>query len=124
MITWGNGTGTTPAAYTGLLRHLVSYGFVMVCSNSTNTGTGKAMIAGIDLVNNENNSSSSPFYHKLNLNAVGACGHSLGGGGTINPAKDSRVKCSVPLMPAPAFNHRHSRTDVYHRRFGGYDPPA
>lgn len=103
VITWGNGTGATPSMYSGLLRHLASYGFVVVCSNSTNTGTGKAMIAGIDLMNSENNSSSSAFYQKLNMNAVGACGHSQGGGGTINTAKDSRVKCSVPLMPAPAY---------------------
>ncbi|HYH02842.1 MAG TPA: hypothetical protein VEC37_07055 [Bacillota bacterium] len=99
VITWGNGTGATPSSYSGLLRHLASYGFVVVCSNSTMTGSGTEMKNGIDLMTTENTSSSSFFYNKLNLNAIGACGHSQGGGGTIAAAKDARIKCSSPIQP-------------------------
>lgn len=63
------------------------------------TGSGAEMKSGIDLMTTENNNSASFFYNKLNLSAVGACGHSQGGGGTIAAAKDARVKCSVPIEP-------------------------
>jgi hypothetical protein len=49
VITWGNGTFAIPSFYRRLLRHLAPYGFVVVCSNSINTGTGREMVNGIDL---------------------------------------------------------------------------
>src|SRR5215217_4953971 len=34
VIVWGNGTGATPAAYDGLLRHWASYGFIVAAANT------------------------------------------------------------------------------------------
>ena len=38
IILWGNGTGTTPPTYDGLLRHLASHGFVVAAANTTQRG--------------------------------------------------------------------------------------
>src|SRR4051794_41663228 len=46
IVTWGNGTGAVPSQYSGLLHQLASWGFVVVASTSTTTGTGAAMLAG------------------------------------------------------------------------------
>ncbi|MEY4577096.1 MAG: hypothetical protein RL701_1799, partial [Pseudomonadota bacterium] len=40
VITWGNGTGTTPPTYRGLLELFASHGFIVIASNSMNVGQG------------------------------------------------------------------------------------
>lgn len=113
VITWGHGINNNDTCYTGLLQHLASHGFVVVYYNiristadSSDIGqlftkSGTKMIGGIDLMQQQNTTAGSFFYNKLNMNAVGAAGHSMGGGGTLSAAKDSRVKCAAPIMPAP-----------------------
>jgi len=101
IITWGNGTAAPTWCYTILLKHLASWGFVVVASNSTMTGSGKEMLAGIDYLIAQNGTQGSVFYAKLDTSKIGASGHSQGGGGAINTAKDSRVTCSAPLAPSP-----------------------
>ena len=36
VILWGNGTGSSPSTYAGLLRHLASHGFIVVAANTSN----------------------------------------------------------------------------------------
>ena len=48
IITWGNGTFAIPLVYKGLLDHLASYGFVVIASTSTMTGSGEEMLGGVD----------------------------------------------------------------------------
>lgn len=48
ILTWGNGSGTTPSSYAELLTHWASHGFVVVASNATDTGSGQEMIDGFD----------------------------------------------------------------------------
>ena len=53
ILTWGNGTNAVPAQYTVLLKHLASWGFVVIASTSTQTGTGKELVAGVDYLAQE-----------------------------------------------------------------------
>ena len=101
FITWGNGTGAVPSIYAGLLSHWATHGFVVIASNSTQTGNGKEMVKGIDWLVAENSRAGSIFYKKLDTSNIGASGHSQGGAGCVNAANDKRVKCSAPLMPGP-----------------------
>lgn len=101
IITWGNGTGTPTIAYTPFLRHLASWGFVVIASNSTMTASGEQMVKGIDYLIEQNSKSGSNFNGMLDTESIGTTGHSQGGGGAINAATDSRVTCTAPLSPAP-----------------------
>lgn len=101
IITWGNGTGAPTFSYNALLRHLASWGFVVVASNSTATQSGQEMIGGIDYLIQENGKPGSKFYNVLDTDSIGTTGHSQGGGGAINAAIDPRVKCTAPLAPSP-----------------------
>ena len=101
FITWGNGTGAVPSIYAGLLSHWATHGFVVIASNSTQTGNGKELVKGIDWLVSENKRAGSIFYNKLDPSAIGASGHSQGGCGCVNAANDPRVKCAAPLMPGP-----------------------
>ena len=61
VITWGNGTGSTPSLYKVLLNHLASHGFVVIASNSTNVAKGNPapMLAGVTWVLGQNDDPSS-----------------------------------------------------------------
>ncbi len=101
IITWGNGTGAPTISYNALLRHLASWGFVVIASNSTMTQSGEEMVGGIDYLIAENANRNSKFYGMLDTAHIGTTGHSQGGGGAINAATDPRVTCTVPLAPSP-----------------------
>lgn len=100
VIIWGNGIGTPTIAYTPLLTHLASWGFVVLASNNSMDYNGRTLINGIDYVFEQNDNPSSTFYGKLDTSRIGVAGHSLGGGAAIGAATDDRVACSAGLAPA------------------------
>lgn len=100
IITWGNGTGASIDSYVEFLKHLASWGFVVIASESGKTGSGEEMIEGIDYLLIQNVNPDSVFYRQLDPENIGTIGHSQGGGGAINAATDSRVTCAVPIAPA------------------------
>ena len=87
-LTWGNGTGGSPSNYSGFLRQWASWGFLVVASNSGSTGTGSQMVQGITVIQNGGLGAG---------NYVCTAGHSQGGSGTVNAARDSRVDCAMPV---------------------------
>ncbi|MEV6159716.1 alpha/beta hydrolase [Nonomuraea sp. NPDC052129] len=106
IITWGNGTGAVPTQYSGLLNQLASWGFAVVASTDTTTGTGSEMIAAAQYLIARNTDSSSVFYDKLDVTKVGAVGHSQGAGGSVNTATKSGglIDTVVPIaLPAPIW---------------------
>lgn len=84
IISWGNGTGATPNRYDELLTHLASWGFIVIDSYSTTTGTGKEIVEAIDYLRNENQRANSLFYQKIQMDLIGVAGHSQGSTGVIN----------------------------------------
>ena len=101
IITWGNGTFAIPIVYQRLLDHFASYGFVVIASTSSMTGSGEEMLGGVDWLVGENGRGGSIFFNKLDTDHVGATGHSQGGGGTINAGTDFRITCTAPIEPIP-----------------------
>jgi predicted dienelactone hydrolase len=100
VILWGNGTGAQPVGYRGILQSLASWGFVVAAANTPNAGSGQDMLACLDWLTAENARAGGPFEGKLDLEKVGASGHSQGGGGALLAGRDPRVKATAPLMPA------------------------
>jgi pimeloyl-ACP methyl ester carboxylesterase len=106
IITWGNGTNAVPTQYPGLLSQLASWGFAVVASTDTTTGTGSEMIAAAQYLIDRNTDSSSVFYGKLDVTKVGAVGHSQGAGGAVNTATKSGglIDTVIPIaLPAPIW---------------------
>jgi hypothetical protein len=102
IITWGNGTGAPTMVYSPFLKHLASWGFVVIASNSVMAQDGNDLVAGIDYLIDQNETAHSEFSGMLDTDHIGTTGHSQGGGGAINAATDSRVTCSAPIAPSPA----------------------
>jgi pimeloyl-ACP methyl ester carboxylesterase len=106
IVTWGNGTNAVPTQYPGLLNQLASWGFAVVASTDTTTGTGSEMIAAAQYLIARNTDASSVFYGKLDVTKVGAVGHSQGAGGAVNTATKSGglIDTVVPIaLPAPTW---------------------
>lgn len=99
VILWGNGTLTSVSWYDGLLRHLASHGFIVAAANTSNAGSGSEILQGLTTLTSWNGQSSSRFYQRVDLANVGSTGHSQGGGGAINAAKNQGVKTTAPLEP-------------------------
>ena len=98
IVLWGNGTGTSPSVYDGFLRHLASHGFVVAAANTSNAGSGNEMLAGLDNLTRFNGQSGNRFFGHLDLENVGATGHSQGAGGAISVTRDARIDTIFPLQ--------------------------
>jgi|HubBroStandDraft_6_1064221.scaffolds.fasta_scaffold213011_2 hypothetical protein len=107
VITWGNGTCAQPEGYGALLRSVASYGFFVIAANSRQVGNGADMLKALDYAAAANKDSTSPYYQKLDLDRIGAMGHSQGGGATVMAATDSRIKDII------IFNGGDSATKPY-----------
>lgn len=98
VITWANGTCGLTHGYAGLLGTVASHGFVVIASNSTFTATAPTntvQLRALDYAKALNEDSSSVFYQRLDLDKIGAMGHSQGASATVNAAKDPRVKAAI-----------------------------
>ena len=87
VITWGNSAGGRVGMYSGLLDHFASWGFVVVASTSSQCRS-EMLVGGVDFMAAKNNDPDSLFFDQLNLDVVGASGHSLGGGCAIGAGND------------------------------------
>lgn len=84
IITWGNGTGNTCQTYQQMLSHYASWGYVVVCANSSWTGSGAEMWAAARWMRDQNAVSGSRFAGRLDTAKVGAAGGSQGASGAVN----------------------------------------
>jgi len=102
LITWGNGTGSTPSLYKVVLNHLASHGFVVIASDSMNVGQGTPapMLNGVTWVLAQNDDPASPLYRHIDVTHIGATGHSQGGFATSSASGDQRITASAPLCGA------------------------
>lgn len=109
IILWGNGTGTMPSAYSALLAHWASHGFVVAAANTSNAASGKEMLACLDYLEAQNKGNGA-YAGKLDTSKVGSSGHSQGGGGSIMAGADARVSITAPMQPytQPWLGHNAS----------------
>jgi hypothetical protein len=83
IVTWGNGTGGSPAKVSAFLRHLASYGFTVIASTLPNTGSGNEIDAAAHYLVAQDGVTGSVFRGHLSVNEVAAVGLSQGAGGAV-----------------------------------------
>ena len=103
VIVWANGTADAPVSsevYDHLLSHLASWGFVVVATRDPKTGYGDTVLDSLGYLEKKAQTPGTPFYQRLNLDRVGAAGHSQGATGAINAMLKSqgRVRTSVAFQ--------------------------
>jgi hypothetical protein len=101
VITWANGTCWQTHAYTALLGTEASHGFIVVASNSTwtrNTTSPEGVpvqLHALDYAEHLNNDPDSVLYQKLDMEHIGAAGHSQGAGATAQSESDPRIDAII-----------------------------
>jgi pimeloyl-ACP methyl ester carboxylesterase len=108
VITWANGTCGETQGYAPLLSTVASHGYVIIASNSTWTGTAptdKVQLRALDYAKYLNDDTNSILYHRLDLDKIGAMGHSQGAQATANASSDPRIK-AVMFFSGGTSNHQ------------------
>ena len=106
ILTWGNGTNSLSTNYTYFLKHMASWGFVVIAAQDENPGLGQTILDAANFLISANSDPASIFFHKLNTSQVGAFGHSQGATGAINALEKSAgvIKTVMPIeLPAQQF---------------------
>ncbi|GAB2503629.1 alpha/beta hydrolase family protein [Nocardiopsis aegyptia] len=101
VIVWGNGTFAFPVVYRELMLHWASHGFIVAAANTPQSNLGISMRAGIDLLERRDADSGSEFHGRVDLENIGASGHSQGGAASIVVGDDPRVDTILPIQPGP-----------------------
>jgi hypothetical protein len=99
VITWGNGTSTTPMTYRTMLNLYASHGFIVIASNSMNVaqGTPPPMLDGVTWVLEQDMTQGSALFGHVDRDHIGATGHSQGAIATSTAAADPRIKTIAPI---------------------------
>jgi len=98
VITWANGTCGWSVGYGALLASVASHGFVVFQSNSSWTGTpptDTVQTRALDFAEALNEDPNSVYYQKLDMDKIGAMGHSQGASATGNASSDPRIKALI-----------------------------
>jgi hypothetical protein len=109
VITWGNGTGTTPPTYRGLLTLYASHGFIVIASNSMNVGQGTPppMLDGVTWVLEQDMTQGTALYQHVDRDRIGATGHSQGAFAASSAGTDARIKTIAPIETLGASRGLH-----------------
>lgn len=95
----------TQASTTFLGKKWASHGFVVVTINVLNifeypTPRARELKAALAHVVAQAGKSGTPYFGKVDPNRQAVAGHSMGGGGTLEAARDNpQLKAAVPLAP-------------------------
>lgn len=101
VIAWANGTACVTPLYSQLLALFANAGYIVVADTNVMAGDGQSLINSIDYIIAENDNPDSVFYGKVDVDNIGASGHSQGGKGAVcAAAKDSRIKCILSIAGA------------------------
>ncbi len=103
ILTWGNGTFGKSSGVAYFLKHVASWGFVIIATQDMFTGSGQTILDAAKYIVQQNTVPTSKFFHKLDVNHVGAFGHSQGANGAVRALINSGglIKTVLPIeLPA------------------------
>jgi dienelactone hydrolase len=106
-IVFGHGFVQPVTQYASTLKHLATHGFFVIASQSegglfpNHANFAKDLRASIDWLEAQNSLLSSPYLGAIDVDRLGASGHSMGGGASILATKDDfRIDALATLAAA------------------------
>ena len=96
VVIYSNGTGIKASKYPAVLKHLASWGFIVMATEEENSWNGFSSEMCLRLIIKLNETESvegwdaNPFYNHVDLDSIGVSGHSQGGVGVINAATENK----------------------------------
>ncbi|WP_328186575.1 hypothetical protein [Marinobacter sp. OP 3.4] len=93
ILGWGNGTGGTVSAYSGLLESVAEQCVVVAAATTTQSGDGRDVESAV-------NQAKSRYSDIVGSDPkVCTSGHSQGGGGSFNAANRLDADCVIAVQP-------------------------
>lgn len=122
VVVIANGTGSIASTVEPVLKHLASWGFIVVGNDDENSRTGESSEASLDFILASNDDAESVFSGHVDVDNIGIAGHSQGGVGAINAAtqQPSAYRYSALFVASPTGEYWGTNPD-----FGpewSYDP--
>jgi PKD repeat protein/predicted dienelactone hydrolase len=103
-LVFAQATLSSPSNYSGWGDHLASWGYIVAIPDlpsedeEVRASDVQHLVTYLEA---ENATSTSPFFHEIDVDRFGLIGHSLGGRSTMMVAgRDGRIKAAVALDPA------------------------
>lgn len=96
VVIYSNGTGVKASKYPAVLKHLASWGFIVMATEEEYAWNGFSSEMCLRLILKLNETEvvdgwdENPFYGHVDLESIGVSGHSQGGVGVINAANDNQ----------------------------------
>lgn len=96
VVIFSNGTGVQGSKYPAVLKHLASWGFIVMVTEEENSWNGfssELCLRTIILLNETKEIegwAENPFYGHVDLKNIGVSGHSQGGVGVINASTENK----------------------------------
>lgn len=96
VVIFSNGTGIKGSKYPAVLKHLASWGFIVMATEEANSWNGFSSemclrtIIMLDETETIEGWETNPFYGHVDLDNIGVSGHSQGGIGVINAAAENK----------------------------------
>lgn len=105
VVVWANGSGMATSAYDYFLRHLASWGFLVVSSDDGSTGDGVSATDAANYVISQAESTSSPWHDTVDTQHIGVAGHSQGGGAVMGlfARQTPPFSAYLPVHPSPSY---------------------
>jgi hypothetical protein len=99
IVAYGNGTNANPIEAAYFLKHLASWGFVVVGSEDKHTLQGITILDSIKFLIAANGDTRSVFHRKLEVSQIGAVGYSQGAFGVVSAMIKSPglIKTIIPI---------------------------
>ena len=101
VVVMANGTGVLATRYIPIFEHLASWGFVVVGNQDGSSWFGNSTSATLDWILLQNTAADSPFYGKIETEAIGLAGHSQGGVLPLSTPPPSLIMQSITRRFAP-----------------------
>ena len=112
VMVWGNGACTnSPWEHYKFLNEIASYGFLVIATGyipmeekpyQGPMSTSAQQVESIDWAIKQNSDPESPFYGRIDVEAIAAAGMSCGGLQTLDNAKDKRI-ATLMIMNSGLF---------------------
>jgi pimeloyl-ACP methyl ester carboxylesterase len=109
VVVWANGTdivelfglglpSNTTCYYEDVLKHLASWGYVVIAPNDGQTGSGEELEYAVDVAQWLDAAPNNPFQGKLDTDRIAAAGHSQGAVGAMNAAINLNEPSADPVI--------------------------
>lgn len=105
VISWANGSGQVPPVYSYWLRHLATWGFIVVGTRDTGTSSGGTVTDAANYIITQGNTAGSLFYGKVDGTKAGVAGHSQGGctAAKLFATRQAPFSAYYAAHPSPAW---------------------